>query len=301
MTPAELTRALGGRWHGRYGTARCPAHRDRSPSLSVGEGQDGKLLVKCFAGCDQRQVIDTLRRLELWAGRSEDIPPGATEQEARRERKAAKERDRRRREVFVERTWREVWANAAPAAGSPIEAGWLPLRGIEPHRLDLSRIPLRWSPRCPLGKETAPAMVALMTDAATGEPVGIHRTFLAVDGGAKAFGSDSRKMLGSAGVVRLSPDDEVGVGLGICEGIETGLAVMAAGWRPIWACASLGALERFPILAGIEALTIFADPKPNEVAGARACAARWAAAGREAVVRIPQAGGDWNDRLRAAA
>jgi len=32
---AELTRALGGRWYGRYGTARCVVHGDRNPSLSI--------------------------------------------------------------------------------------------------------------------------------------------------------------------------------------------------------------------------------------------------------------------------
>ena len=35
-----------GKWQGR-----CPAHADRSPSLSVAEGQDGRVLVHCFAGC----------------------------------------------------------------------------------------------------------------------------------------------------------------------------------------------------------------------------------------------------------
>jgi putative DNA primase/helicase len=32
-------------------SARCPAHDDRRPSLSVSEGDDGRALVKCFAGC----------------------------------------------------------------------------------------------------------------------------------------------------------------------------------------------------------------------------------------------------------
>ena len=31
----SLTKALGGRWHGSYGTARCPAHEDKTPSLSA--------------------------------------------------------------------------------------------------------------------------------------------------------------------------------------------------------------------------------------------------------------------------
>lgn len=42
--------------------ARCPAHVDRRASLSVGEGTDGKLLVKCFAGCETEQVVQALGR-----------------------------------------------------------------------------------------------------------------------------------------------------------------------------------------------------------------------------------------------
>jgi hypothetical protein len=38
VTPAEnLTARLGGRWHGTYGTSRCPVHDDRKPSLSIRE------------------------------------------------------------------------------------------------------------------------------------------------------------------------------------------------------------------------------------------------------------------------
>jgi hypothetical protein len=31
--------------------ARCPAHDDRSPSLSLAEGDDGRVLIHCFSGC----------------------------------------------------------------------------------------------------------------------------------------------------------------------------------------------------------------------------------------------------------
>ena len=36
--------------------AICPAHADKNPSLSVSEGDNGKVLVKCFAGCEFKDV-----------------------------------------------------------------------------------------------------------------------------------------------------------------------------------------------------------------------------------------------------
>jgi len=48
--------------------ARCPAHDDRNASLSIGEGDDGRVLVKCFAGCSAEQVVAALglTMADLW-------------------------------------------------------------------------------------------------------------------------------------------------------------------------------------------------------------------------------------------
>lgn len=145
-------------------------------------------------------------------------------------------------------------------------------------------------------------MLALMSDPLTGEPCGVHRTLLARDGKAKAPGPLPAKMMcGAAGVIRLVPDADVTSGLGLAEGIETSLSVMQAfGWRPVWAAASAGAIRNFPPLAGIEALTLFADPDGVGIEAARRCAERWSEAGREARICIPPAG-DFNDLARERA
>lgn len=41
-------------------SARCPAHDDKGPSLSIRELPDGRILLKCFAGCDTHEVLATL-------------------------------------------------------------------------------------------------------------------------------------------------------------------------------------------------------------------------------------------------
>src|SRR5215212_315358 len=47
--------------------ARCPAHDDNVPSLSIKEGNDGKVMLKCFRGCDAQEITRavglTLRNL----------------------------------------------------------------------------------------------------------------------------------------------------------------------------------------------------------------------------------------------
>lgn len=42
---------------GGRGSWTCPAHEDRSPSLAVKAGNDGRVLVRCFAGCETPAVV----------------------------------------------------------------------------------------------------------------------------------------------------------------------------------------------------------------------------------------------------
>ena len=51
----EKVRKSGGGW-----IARCPAHPDRRPSLSIREGRDGRVLLYCFAGCPTSDVVAAL-------------------------------------------------------------------------------------------------------------------------------------------------------------------------------------------------------------------------------------------------
>ena len=70
ITAAEIARRLCGKKSGKGWAARCPAHDDQSPSLSVTE-QEGKVLVHCFAGCSQAAVIAALKVKGLWPQREQ--------------------------------------------------------------------------------------------------------------------------------------------------------------------------------------------------------------------------------------
>ena len=60
-----IVRALNARRCGSGWMAKCPAHDDHKPSLSIQE-KDGKVLVHCHGGCSQGSVIDALSGLGLW-------------------------------------------------------------------------------------------------------------------------------------------------------------------------------------------------------------------------------------------
>lgn len=196
-----------------------------------------------------------------------------------------------------------VWAEGRPIAGTIAEK-YLACRGIT----CCLTADLRFHPRC-WNKESQthlPAMLALLRDIASDEGCGVHRTWLARDGSSKANIQTPKKMLGRAkgAAIKLCPDADVVHGLGIVEGIETGLSLMSIGWSAVWAVGSAGAIGAFPVLGGVEELTVFADNDPSEAGlrQARVCANRWRAAGRETSITIPGTrGNDWNDVLRSSA
>jgi putative DNA primase/helicase len=191
-----------------------------------------------------------------------------------------------------------LWAEARHPSQTPAEH-YLKKRGLE-LPIEASEM-LRFHPHLYHGDQSSPGLIALFRDLATDEPCGIHRTFLAPD-----CSRYDRKMLGRVGgaAIKLSPDSEVTTGLGIAEGIETALAVMSTGWRPLWALGSAGAIRRLPVPRGLEALTIFADHDDAGVgeAAAEACAERWAQAGVEVTIATPAVPGqDFNDCLNGGS
>ena len=79
MDARAITKALGGKWAGRYGLCRCPVHADSTPSLKISDSDHRGIDVHCFAGCDWKDIKNELRRQGL-AQRStfrSDIRPKA--------------------------------------------------------------------------------------------------------------------------------------------------------------------------------------------------------------------------------
>ena len=108
----RIGEALGGKQKPGGGwTCHCPAHDDTNPSLSVDLGDNGKVVVKCWAGCSQEEVISALRNRGLWP----DNATATSEKEASRNR--SKEENRQAGADQDEATTRAAqrWAAAKPA------------------------------------------------------------------------------------------------------------------------------------------------------------------------------------------
>ena len=284
MNAEIIAKALGGRKAGGGWSARCPVHDDRKPSLSLRDSGDGKVLVRCHAGCDQGEVIAHLKASGLWAQNSP--------RQFRHTLSCRVTKPTEQNRDVVKRTEAalSIWRAAKPAGGTLVET-YLGSRGLR-----LPSIPmLRFHPsmKHPSG-DTWPAMIALVTRGSDDAPLAIHRTFVARNGAGKAPVQPQKMMLGPCrgGAVRLAePDDLLMVG----EGLETCLAAMQETGHPAWAALSTSGLRALDLPKGVRDVIVLADGDvPGELA-ARECAIRWKREGRRVRIARPPRGMDFND------
>ena len=267
MNAAHIAHALGdARREGRGWRCRCPLHGGRS--LTLREGDEGRLLVWCFGGCNSHDVLGELRRCRLLDGKPQrrdtikKSPPHDDD-----ERKIARAR--------------QIWHGAYDALQSPV-GRYLASRGITVQ----PPASLRWTPQCWHRDVRAylPAMVALVEHVERGI-VGVHRTYLTPD-----YRRRDRASLGpvGGGAVRLGhvrPD----TWLCVAEGIETALAVTTACGIPAWAGLSAGGIRALVLPPEARMVLICADNDANEI-GQRAAAdaaQRWLAEGRRVRIAMP--------------
>ncbi|WP_264051671.1 DUF7146 domain-containing protein [Methylobacterium flocculans] len=303
LTLPEIARAVNGKVVGNRVIARGPGHSrlDGSLSITLAPGTPDGFLVHSFAGDDFRTCKDYVAGLlgmsaDRWRhDRPVDPAEEARRAKARQQAEAKERADIARRQRCAVAIWQEARNPLGTIVETYLRSRALDLPG------EIAGDVLRFHARCPFGEgTTAPAMVAAMRCVRSGDIVAIHRTALSPDG--VKLG---RKMLGSVAgaAVMLDSSDAVSAGLTIGEGIESTLAGRQLGLLPAWALGSAGAIADFPVLDGIETLTVLAE---NDITGtsARACqkvGARWIAAGRLADSITPKIGTDMNDVLMGGA
>ncbi len=281
MNAQDLTKALGGRWHGSYGSAKCPGHDDHDPSLSVSEGQDGKILVKCHANCDQSAVWSALQDRGL-VERGDHRP-------ARRHRRP---RPRPAPEPSPNRDHAlEIWRAAQPATGTPAE-DYLRGRGIT--------IPIPPTIRYHAAVKHAdtglhlPCLVAAACNVGR-QITGIQRIFL-THNGPRAPLNRPKMALGTlrASAVRLAPTTDH---VWLTEGVEDALAVVQMMSEPAWALLGKSNFKTVVLPENIKQVILAPDGDSAGQGIIQETAIRLAGQGREVRAAKLPAGKDWCDVL----
>ncbi|WLS03103.1 DUF7146 domain-containing protein [Shinella oryzae] len=262
-------RLLGGDASRNRVSCPGPGHSKRDRSLSVTFHADGTFSTTSFAGDDFRDCRD---HVKAKLGMSDERRLAVTAPAV-----AVSSGGSAARVGAISR----LWSQCIPIKGTLAE------RYLERRGLSYDGDGWRFRP-------TSRALIAIITDAVTGDPIGWHETLLDADGN-----KTGRLMHGRAtgGVVRLY-DEPGSTEISIAEGIETALAT---GARPIWACLSSSIMKGLPVLPSIEQLTVFADHDHAGVKAANEVGERWHAAGRRVTLTMPGLPGlDFDDAKEAA-
>ena len=277
-TAAEIARSLGGRKDGAGFIARCPAHKDQTPSLSIKDGHDGTTLTHCFAGCTPAAVWSALKDAGLVAGATETLPVTPVVDESA---------DQKRRIDYARQIWSETVDAKATATERYLEHRLIRLRPDDiRHHVNLKHRGTG---------QFFPAMVAAIRDRA-GEFTGVQRTFLKLDGRGKAGISTPKMSFGKikGGAVRLTPPAAT---LWITEGVEDGLSVVQMFGRACWAVCGASNAPNLELPAMVRTIILALDGNKAGRSGTLAAIGRFEAGGRAVFVAEVPGSGDWNDQL----
>lgn len=243
-----LVARLGGKWSGNTAMCRCPSHADRTPSLSIRQGDRG-ILVTCHAGCDAADVLRALRRItEL-----PRIGPADTVGRQTRQTSAF---------LAIWQAGRKIEGTLAERYVREVRSIWAPLED------------LRYHPRCPRGQgrlvRFEPALLVAMRKA--GEIAAIQRTFL--DPTTAQY--TGKLVLGQA-IGAAWTNGPPGKTIGLCEGFETAAAYTSLTGIQAWATMGAKRFHQVAIPASAERVILLADNDPEghrAEARARAALAR---------------------------
>jgi putative DNA primase/helicase len=225
---------------------------------------------------------------------------GAGADFARPDDHAEAEKAMQSRQKAAERA-RIIWSGASPVTPNDPAGIYLARRGLE-RMIDSLALRYRDDTPHPAGGRY-PALAALVQNAA-GQPVGVHRTYLAADG-TKARLEPPKASLGPiwGGAIRLAP---AGPEIVIGEGVETSASAGVLLGLPAWAAISAGNMatglvlppEVLRVVVAADDDGVNAQGRNPGIEAAEAAAARWQAEGRAVrIVKPMTPGEDFNDLL----
>jgi putative DNA primase/helicase len=262
MSADAIGRALKGKRNGNGWLVRCPCPNhgkgrgDRFPSLSVADGDDGRLLLRCFAGCEFVDVLDELKHRGLVDG----TQLAATRFTPTIHRFAEPSPD-----IGALTIWK-----ATVEAQETVVDEYLNRRGI------YLRPPMI---RCRLDHRSMVAGV----QAPDGKVIAIQQTWLTTEG-EKASGKRLTTGNLGGGAVRLGA---IGRVMGLAEGVETALSAMQMAGLTVWASLGASRLHGVELPPEVEEVHVFVDnDEPGRLAAKRAADVH-TSLGRRVYLRSP--------------
>lgn len=213
---------------------RCPCHPDRTPSLSIRQG-DRAILVTCHAGCDSRDVLRALRRIaDLPTFDASDVLPRIEH--------------RVKPHLTIWQAGRPIEGTLAERYVREVRQIWAPLED------------LRFHARCPRGQgrlaSFEPALLVAMRKA--GVIAAIQRIFL--DPSTSAY--TEKRVLGQA-IGAAWTNGPPGKTIGICEGFETAAAYTSLTGIQAWATMGAKRFHQADFPASVETVILLADNDPE--------------------------------------
>jgi hypothetical protein len=282
ITFEQLLAGLDAKKSGNQWMARCPAHDDSSPSLSI-DCRDGTLFLHDFSGkCQFSAIVEALDRRGLWPIELPDdvapvtpsplpspgeFPPG----------------------------FREFDAKLITARPTGIVGRYLRERRLAIEELqDLQQHPKAYHQP---SDSSWPAMVAAIREP-DGNLRSLHRTFLNHLKPAKAPIDPQRMLWGGISpkgcAIHLSPPAERML---LSEGIESTASAMKLLRLPGWAAISAGNLRQVILPEMVKDIVIAADNDDAGYHAAVTAAHRFKREGRSVTIRRPANCKDFNDLL----
>jgi hypothetical protein len=281
MNAAGIARQLGATRQGHNWRAPCPC--ECGYSLSLADGEDGRLLAFCLGGCPFDRIMAALIEFGLLDDDGDDSQVSRSVTVCQRDD-----------------TQRIAHARQIYSCGIQDERIAVYLR--RRHIRVISSV-LRFAEQAPhrLGARL-PAMLAPIVDV-DGEQIGVHLTYLRRNGGGKAelTKEHQRECRGAVrgGAIRLLPFNP-DLALLVSEGLETSLAASELFGLPCWSAVYAGGLCSLVLPPEVRRIVIAADNDASGVGQRNALAAydRWTAEGRSVRIKTPCAvGDDFNDVL----
>ena len=280
----DATRKLGGKWHGSYGTAKCPAHDDGTPSLSITPGYKA-VLFKCFAGCSQEAVLAAVKAHGVETRLPQDI------------NSVAKRTGLDKRLLLA----LDIWDSSGIKLGEPA-LRYLERRGLPdggPARFDPMSITKEPDKDGQTRKLALPALVLPLRNEFGFRA--IQRIFLTPDG-QKASISSPKKLLGEVDGATIRIGKPRGTRINLAEGFEDARsAMMLNDLDHCWAVCGVHNYAHVDLPPDCRRVVIYSQHGDAASEAIERARAHLTANGRSLGVVLPPARGDWNDVVTQAA